>query len=245
MIKVKILGSGGAFDSDSSSYLIDNHTLVDCSENTILSLIKSKEIDSITDVFFTHIHQDHVSGLEKLLYYFLIKNEFKDDINLKIHAHQDVYDYYKTLGVLKSPFGGLYSFDFEVLEKNWRSTIYTKEGLGFTKIPTIHMNGTIDSYGYVITKRDIKSKWLEKSVFITSDMDSPLDYLSKEVLNSMVVFHDMGFTCIDKKYNKYKFHCSEQEVYDIYGEDENIIGIHTSSNLKYYRKANKGDIFYI
>lgn len=42
-----------------------------------------------------------------------------------------------------------------------------------------------------------------------------------------------------------KVHPTEEEVFKKYGYNKNIIGIHTESELKYYRQAKRGQIYHI
>ena len=74
--KITCLGHGGAFsaaDVGNTSYLVEheNHRiLIDCG-NTVPDVLKEFGIDpgSLTAIVVTHLHGDHVNGLERLLYH--------------------------------------------------------------------------------------------------------------------------------------------------------------------------------
>jgi hypothetical protein len=55
----------------------------------------------------------------------------------------------------------------------------------------------------------------------------------------------LGGGCLTVVPEHYKFHPREEDVFSFYGFNDNIIGIHTNSILKYYRKAISGEIFYL
>lgn len=75
-ITITCLGHGGAFahpDVGNTSYLIDcddHRILVDCG-STVPDVLKEFNVDpgSLTAVLISHLHMDHVGGLERLLYH--------------------------------------------------------------------------------------------------------------------------------------------------------------------------------
>lgn len=69
-MKVRVIGGSNAFDYDNSSFLIEHNgkqLLFDCGLNAF-QYIKENNLD-ITDVFISHTHFDHISGLEALIFY--------------------------------------------------------------------------------------------------------------------------------------------------------------------------------
>jgi ribonuclease BN (tRNA processing enzyme) len=90
--KVKVIGGAGAFSKDNSSFLLTFveseymkiNLLFDCPENSFY-YIKDNNIN-VDAVFISHTHQDHIGGLEKLIYY----NYFVNKKITKILAHQEI-----------------------------------------------------------------------------------------------------------------------------------------------------------
>ena len=54
-MNIKILGTGGAFDDLSTSYLINKHTLIDCSDSIIHKYALSGEFEELKNVFLPGI----------------------------------------------------------------------------------------------------------------------------------------------------------------------------------------------
>jgi mRNA degradation ribonuclease J1/J2 len=91
-LNVKVIGGADAFSKDNSSFLINfkkneneySNILFDCAENSF-HYIKDNNIE-IDYVFISHTHQDHIGGLEKLIYYnYFFKNKIT-----KIIAHTNI-----------------------------------------------------------------------------------------------------------------------------------------------------------
>jgi len=76
-MKVKFLGVGSAFypDLGNTSILINDRVLIDCGSTVPAELMRLKKIEEITDIIITHLHSDHVGGLELLgqIYYYALK----------------------------------------------------------------------------------------------------------------------------------------------------------------------------
>lgn len=236
-MKIEIIGSGGAFDKISNSYLINDKILIDCGETAVTRLIETEKINNITDIFITHIHQDHIGGLEKLLYYRLVFSEFKKT-NIKIHCFDDIKAYYKTLAVSVDPTNGKYfqPFEFNIFKRKDKIISFVdNDNIIVEKENVIHMNGTIPSFGFIFKDKNSKEK-----VFFTGDTDK----VKKINIYNTIIFHDMGWTGLPLPSN-YKFHPTEEEIYNIYGKTDRIIGTHTTKKLKYYKLAKSGDIFEI
>ena len=90
MIKVKVIGGAGAFSDDNSSFLVTLKSkdkeikfLFDCGENAFRYIRDTGE--NIDFVFISHIHQDHIGGLEKLIFF----NYFVKGKQTKIFARED------------------------------------------------------------------------------------------------------------------------------------------------------------
>jgi hypothetical protein len=236
-IRVRILGAGGAFSSLSTSFSINENILIDCGESIIKKEIndkfKSPILDNIKHLFITHTHSDHINGLEQFLYYRLISNQFKK-LDLTIYGNEDVLNYYKALAISNAnPTNNndLYMpFNFKLLKKSM-STIEIDD-LNINTLETKHMKGKLDCFGFIFSNQINPIN----KVILTGDMDSTHPLISKDILNNQtLMFHDMGWTGFAN--SEYKFHPTENEVFEKYGYMSQIIGVHTDSKLKYYKKA--------
>ena len=91
-MKVEVLGTGGAVSESSTSYLINDHILVDCGIDIVKDLILTKKIDLVDTVFLTHLHMDHVNGFELIVFYLqFMKKE------ISVYAGPDFESFYRQL----------------------------------------------------------------------------------------------------------------------------------------------------
>jgi len=242
-MKIEILGNGGAFSKTSTSYLVNDNIMVDCGEATIKTLITdfaSPVLDKIEHLFITHTHSDHINGLEQFLYYRLIKNMFKGIDNLTIYGTPEVLEHYKNLAFSKDPLNnGVYIQPFKFVVLPWKGTSSNiiDDKLHITSIKADHMNKTLPGVSLVVVDRyDLGKKFI-----ITGDMDTINQTIYPDLIKKdTYLFHDMGWTGLPDVDNKYKFHPTEKEVFDYYGENSNIFGIHTDTELVHYKKAEIG-----
>jgi ribonuclease BN (tRNA processing enzyme) len=229
---IQILGTGGAYSDISTSYLINDNTLVDCGESVIKTLINknfiSNVLDNVNDIYLTHSHSDHVNGLEMLLYYKMFKNQLED---LTMYGTQDCLDYLNGLAISKSN-----QFTFVVLPTNGGNSILHND-MHVSYIKAEHMDLKCLSYIFV----DLQD--IDKKFIITGDMDSVNEMISPSLIKDKTyLFHDMGWTGLPEVPEGNQNHPREQQVYDFYGDNKNIIGIHTDTDLEYYEKAVIGQV---
>ncbi|MFH0906567.1 MAG: MBL fold metallo-hydrolase [archaeon] len=90
MITIECLGSGNMYNSKlgNTSFILTNDQscrvlLFDCGR-TVFSILKEKDyLDKITDVFITHLHNDHIGSLEAIACYnHFAKNKKKINLHL-------------------------------------------------------------------------------------------------------------------------------------------------------------------
>lgn len=239
-MKIKILGTGGAFDELSTSYLINDTTLVDCSDAIIHKYALSGQLDKLKNVFFTHRHADHINGLETLIYYFSVKNLNFSETGLTIYGSSDILEYYKGLACCINPITGEYHMPFKFVNLDMKEkSISLGENVFVENIEAKHMNGTIPCNSFIFSEGD-------RTLIITGDMDTVNPLISKEISrNRTLIFHDMGWTGLPDVPNNMKYHPTEEEVYEFYGDNLNLIGIHTKAELKHYRKAKAEEVYFL
>jgi len=238
-MKVKILGTGGAFDAMPTSYIIEDTILVDTGIETVKKIVHSKEIDKIKKVFITHLHVDHIAGFELLVYYW----DFFGINNVEVYAGSDFMEYYKTLPCAKKHGEFFMNFKFTCFhEGKYITPNYDiEEDMFVNIIKAKHMQGELPAYSFVF---GFNRKRYEKGIaIITGDIDEPCPMTAKmlETINAYI-FHDMGSTGYDIPKEK-RNHPTEDDVFKMFGESERVIGIHTNAELKKYRKAKENEIF--
>lgn len=240
-MKIEILGNGGAFDELSTSYLINDEILVDCSDAIAHKYLPTGKLDNVKHVFFTHRHGDHINGLETLIYFFSVKLLDFEKTGLTIYGGSDILNYFKALACSINPLNGEYNqpFEFVNIDKSYAPVVIGD--VLVNSVPSIHMNGTLPGYSYIFYYSD------RRRIIITGDMDDVNPLITKSMLDKgdLLLFHDMGWTGLPDVAKEHQYHPKEKDVYNFYGPQDNLIGIHTSKELKYYKKAKVGDIYYV
>lgn len=195
-MKLIFLGSGSAFtvgtDNFQSNMLLiseqGNKLLIDCGTDIRFSLHKAgfSYLD-ITDIYISHLHSDHVGGLE----YIGLNTKFdpkcyKPNLYLSKDLASELWE--KTLsGGMRSIEGNLadlYTF-FEVyaIEKNG---CFTWENIQFHLVRVIHVNTgyfVMPSYGLFFEIEEIK-------VFLTTDTQLCLDEVGEYYNRADIIFQD-------------------------------------------------------
>lgn len=238
-MKVEVLGTGGAISDLPTAYLINENTLVDCGMEIVKNLIKNKKIDNINNLFITHFHMDHVSGLELFIFYKRFSRQaslapLHDNQTFRVYAGKDFLNFYKALMCSKEYGTGNYIQDFEFNEfiKNDKSGYELENNLHCNVTEVIHMGGAVQAYSFTFIDTKRKSR-----VIISGDTDKSLPLLSVKIIDDLnaYVFHDMGMTGWGQREDSP--HPTEDEVFEAFGYSDRIFGIHTDFDLKIYQKA--------
>ncbi|MEK3731045.1 MULTISPECIES: MBL fold metallo-hydrolase [Paenibacillus] len=175
-LKLQMLGTGSAFAKkyyNNNALLLDDDftLLIDCGSTAPLALHEmGRSLNDIDAVLITHIHADHVGGLEELA--FMMKMKFKRRIPLYIGEALAAPLWDHTLR------GGLYQqgeisclediFDVRPLKPGVKADI--SKGITVELIQTRHIPGK-DSY----------SLYLNDRIFYSADM-----VFDPELLNKLV-----------------------------------------------------------
>lgn len=111
-MKVKFLGTGGAFDYEygSSAMTIDleQRILVDCGPSIYPQLMRKGLMDSIDLLVITHLHGDHIGSVFQMVYYLkhylnrvlriaCATEKFRQEIEALLAAMQISQDYYRLV----------------------------------------------------------------------------------------------------------------------------------------------------
>lgn len=229
-MQIEVLGCGGAFDETSTAFLVDGVTLIDCGLDVVKQLIK-RDV-RIRRLLITHIHQDHVGGIEALLYNRVYVQE--DQSPLMVVAPNEFLPYFKSLAVFKN--FGMSAINF-VDASGVSVPINAVVGPTTPELTAFRVkHSVLECYGYRM--RDMGS---ERYVMFTGDTDTVVDCISIFDKRLAFVFHDMGWEGLPPD-SPYKVHPTEVEVWKKYGPAP-IIGVHTSRKLKFYKQALTGQIF--
>ncbi|MEB3828411.1 MBL fold metallo-hydrolase [Phormidium sp. CCY1219] len=195
-MKLIFLGSGSAFTVGAGNYhsnllLISdrgNKLLLDCGSDIRFSLheVGYSHLD-ITDIYISHLHSDHVGGLE----YIAFTTKFdprcqKPRLYLSKDLAADLWE--KTLsGGLRSVEGELNDLDtfFEV-EKIPRHGSFTWENIEFKLVKVIHINNGF----FVMPTYGLFFEIAGQKMFLTTDTQLCVDEIKDYYDRADLIFHD-------------------------------------------------------
>lgn len=196
MIKLLFLGSGSAFtvgadNFQSNMLLIDdrgNKLLIDCGSDIRFSLYKAgfSHLD-ITDIYISHLHSDHVGGLE----YIGFSSKFdsrcqKPNLYLSKDVAMELWN--KTLS------GGMNYIDGDLAELNTFFEVkYIKpkgyfvwQNINFYLIKVFH----IDNGYYLMPSYGLFFQIDRLKIFITTDTKFYLYLMQQYYEDADLIFHD-------------------------------------------------------
>jgi len=91
------IGTGSAFNPalGHTSFMVYRETgrrlLVDCGATVPLRLIETGDAKHVTDVLLTHLHADHIGGLEGLAFYIHYALQRRGDQRLHLHVASETF----------------------------------------------------------------------------------------------------------------------------------------------------------
>lgn len=171
----------------------DKSLLIDCGSDVRFSLTTQKLSDKdIHNVYISHLHADHVGGLEWLCFSQKFTNPVKEKTHLYISEHLTHELWNNTLK------GGLSSLEGEIATLDSFFKVYAIkdndsfqwEGTNFYLVQTIHMINhfqIMPSYGLFFTIEGIK-------VYITTDTKFTPEHLEIYYKKADIIFHDCETT---------------------------------------------------
>lgn len=202
----------GANNFHSNMLLISetNETfMIDCGSDARHSLYKHKMTHrNINNVYISHLHADHVGGLEWLALSTKFDPECKTKPHLYISKTLEKDLWYRTLS------GGLSTIAYEVTQLDTFFNVqlisvgepFIWQAVEFRLVKTIHvMNGfsLMQSFGLMLTVKGF-------TIFITTDTQYSLDYMSPFYERSDIIFHDC-----ETALNKSHVHAHYQQLIDL------------------------------
>ena len=244
-MEIKVIGTGGVLSKLPTAYIINESILIDCGLEIVKKIISNGDIEKIKTICITHLHMDHVGGLELFVFY----KQFKKS-SFSIFAGVDFLDFYKNLKCSINPSNGDYYQPFEFHEFFHAPAIHSQHTIDnfiqLNVLKSIHMADTIPAYTFKFIETD--NSLNSAKVIISGDTEVPLkitaSMLEKE---NTLCFHDMGWTGLDSLRDIHKAHCSEVEVFNVVGSSNRLFGIHINDgvSLDYYQKAETDKVYEI
>lgn len=195
-MKLTFLGTGAAFTVGDGNYnsnmLLEkdakHNLLIDCGSDARHALHELKLTHrDIQSVYISHLHADHVGGIEWLAFNTRFDELKKRRLDLYISEDMITDIWNKVLAGGLSSLAGIeanLSTYFKVKPIKKQQFFWQK--IKFTLVPTIHaMNGftKMPSYGLFFTVDGLK-------VFITTDTQFKPDYYQDYYRKADIIFHD-------------------------------------------------------
>lgn len=189
-MKIKFLGTGGAFSLANfhSNMIVESagrKILIDCGTDIRFSLKEAKEsLDTIDAVYISHLHGDHVGGLEWLAY-----NRFFSDNKVKpiLYAHPKVMELIwpqiKSAMAMANKKTSLDTF-FSVMP----TTSFELADVTFQTVQTVHYHDgheLMPSFGLRMEDRRSMAR-----VFLTTDTQHCLSMFRHYFEEATFIFHD-------------------------------------------------------
>ncbi len=231
-MKIEVVGSGNSWTKRlSTSFIIDDHILIDVPQGSFKSLFTNKKLENIDTVILTHYHSDHWADLH--LFIQTLKHK-KFAGKLKLFAPEGFWNKYEAL---TSAFCVSNNFEFAKqhisYSQLYNGKIFKIANLKLTTYEVLHIPNT---FGFVID--DGKTK-------IGFSADTAMcDSLIKLIKKSSHVFIDVSSIELNKN------HLSVNEVLNLKKEFENVnfYAIHYLDDVAFKLKrkiniAHDGEIF--
>ncbi len=195
MMKLTFLGSGSAFTVGDGNYhsnmLLESEEskkklLIDCGSDARFSLYEQGiSPEEINDIYLSHLHADHVGGLEWLAF---ISKYHVNPFKLCLHLHPELKEeLWKILSVSLNPFNDpnidlTSNFSIDLIENNQ----FIWEGIEFIVFPTTHIHSDtqkMPSFGLFFTIRG-------KRILLTTDTCILLPTQEKLYQKADLILHD-------------------------------------------------------
>jgi glyoxylase-like metal-dependent hydrolase (beta-lactamase superfamily II) len=221
-LQLQMLGTGGAFSkkyyNNNALLLTENYTLlIDCGNTALLALHElGRSPESIDAIFISHIHGDHVGGLEEFAFYMNLIHQRKPVLYIAEDLVTPLWE-----NTLKGAMGNGDELSindyFEVRALQTEVTNQITEGLTLKLIQTPHMPGK-SSYSLLINDH----------IFYSSDMTFQPNLLYKLVYEERItqIFHEVQLNGVGR------VHTSLQELLSLPADIQKMISLmHYEDNM--------------
>ena len=176
-MKIKFIGIGSAFNHKlgSNSALIGfngTNLLLDCGHDIPYRLEKLNIDSKIKNIWISHLHADHVGGIEEMLF----KSKFKFNNKINIMIHEDNETYFRTY-LNNSMLAGTGQFIDDYANIIAVKDSFNIQGEIFNLEKTNHING-------------MPSHMIIGNDFIFTSDSKVIDYRNINMDNIKYIFHD-------------------------------------------------------
>lgn len=236
---VQPIGTGGAFDAYETCYLVNETILIDCGPSSIKRTFADGRAAKIEHIFLTHIHQDHVGGVEALVYFrkYVTNTPLKHMFCPAEYLHQA-----RALACFKDDFHNFRNatpFRLTYLAAIKGQGIRLETPHGAVKVmPFSVRHSDLDAYGFRI--EDVSTG---KVVIISGDADRAILLPDDEHYDLM--FHDVGWEGLADC--ETRVHPTENDLVGAFGNTAPIITIHNlrMSGSEEYPRAEMDRIYHV
>lgn len=221
-LQLQMLGTGGAFSkkyyNNNALLLTESYTLlIDCGNTAMLALHElGRSPESIDAIFISHIHGDHVGGLEEFAFYMNLIHQRKPVLYISEDLVTPLWE-----NTLKGAMGNGDELSindyFEVRALQKDVTTQISEGLTFKLIQTPHM-----------PRKSSYSLLINDHIFYSSDMTFQPNLLYKLVYEEQVtqIFHEVQLNGVGR------VHTSLQELLSLPTDIQQMIFLmHYEDNM--------------
>ena len=214
-MKIEVVGSGNSWTKRlSTSYIIDDHILLDLPQGSFKTLFVNKKLEKIDTVIITHYHSDHWADFHLFIETLIHKNFSK---KIKLFAPEDFwtrYDYLTSALNIKD--------NFEFAKKHilysqlCNGKIFKIANLNFTTYKVLHIE---NSFGFVADNGILR-------VGFSGDT-AICDSLQKILKKSNHIFIDVSSAELSKK------HLNVNQALNLKKEFENVkfYAVHYSDSV--------------
>ena len=197
-MKINFIGTGGSSmtqERNGVTILIDDKTLIDCSEGTAKRLIKQKKIDNLKEILISHYHLDHSIGMFSVFwYYWLVSMRLKP---IKVYGPTNIENFVEKILELTSTPRQAFPFNIKYFEFS------EKRGMKYDKISALPVIHSTETLAYRIDR--------EKSVCYTSDT-GPFEKLKDFAKNVDLLIHDVSGTEKQAEWAHKYHHCTSKDA---------------------------------
>ena len=236
-MKIEVVGSGGAFSTLGTSFLVDDFLLVDCGDAVVKKLLQNGQLNNVSTVLITHKHFDHINGVEAFVAY----KTYVQKADFAIVVPSDAYALLMQSNICIAQAKNFYKLPSIAFDSPYFSSPCVElpiSILGYDVVAVLTNHADLMAFGYSVVREDT-----ETCAYFSGDVDdlAPLTPAALDYFH--IIFHDVGWTGLEDC--ETRVHPFEDRVAAAFGNPQNLFGVHTDQDLQHMKQAKAGDIFTI